>query len=400
MRLIKRVSSTKRVIQIDFSQNVTTIDANTQAGTHILSIGDWEFPYTAVGGNTAPVLLEQIRAAIHSDGTLPFEVRNNAITSGTTLDITFAIESTEWNDLVVSDSGGLMTFRDTAGTGVPQYKINTNIGDTDDDTFVLSDNGNATITALKTELDRRWGANVNLDGHAIDAFKGTLTDINAHLADKNSEHISTLCVPATTKAPSFLLAAALAGVASREFSLDPARPLNTLVLRGVKATRGIDFNIGARDTILTEGGSTSRKQPSGELSLERVVTNYTENVDGVADNSYTDIMTPYSLMYIKRRYNSELTSKFGRTKLVDGDTFSRVTNRPGTTTLNEVKITFISIYDDLIEEGIVENKEFFASTLVVEKDTTDPTRVNVVMQPDLVNSLQQFNVTIRFALEA
>ena len=301
---------------------------------------------------------------------------------------------------MLTDSGNLITFNNAPGVGVPLYKITTNIGDSDDDTFVLSDSTTATVTALKTELDRRWDPSVELNGHAINAYKGTQTEITTYLGDKNSEHVSTLCVPATTKAASFMLASALAGVASREFSLDPARPLNTLILRGVKATRGIDFNIGARDAILLEGGSTTRKQASGELAIERVVTNYTENASGVADNAYTDIMTPYSLMYIKAKYNSELTSKFGRTKLVDSDTFSQVPNKPGTTTLNEIKITFISIYDDLISEGIVENKDYFARTLVVEKDTSDPTRVNVVMQPDLVNSLQQFNVVVRFALEA
>ena len=52
----------------------------------------------------------------------------------------------------------------------------------------------------------------NYMGIAISAYKGSLTDITTYLSTKDSEHISTLSLPAETRAGSIQLAAALGGV--------------------------------------------------------------------------------------------------------------------------------------------------------------------------------------------
>jgi phage tail sheath gpL-like len=49
--------------------------------------------------------------------------------------------------------------------------------------------------------------------------------------------------------------------------------------------------------------------------------------------------------------------------------------------------------------GIVENAALFASHLIVERDATDPNRVNVLYPADYVNQLRVFAVLNQFRLQ-
>jgi phage tail sheath gpL-like len=49
--------------------------------------------------------------------------------------------------------------------------------------------------------------------------------------------------------------------------------------------------------------------------------------------------------------------------------------------------------------GIVENLDTFKQYLIVERDTTDPNRVNVLFPPDYVNQLRVFAVLNQFRLQ-
>ena len=391
----KHASSGARVITITKTGNVTDSDA----GAQVLNVGDWRVPYTATSGDTPLALLNKVRVAVNLVRDLPFTAPANALTGNTpSLALTGSAESTEWNDLVVDDENGLLNLADVAGRGLPDYDIPNTIGEDESQVFMVSDNTDATLTSVKTELDKRWEPTVQLYGHAISAYKGSLTEITTYLGTKTSEHISILTLPAETRAGTIQLAAALGGVVSRESQLDPARPLNTLELRGVRATTGADFTIGSRETILTNGGSTGRKTAGGNIAIGRVTTNH---LDGVgSDNTYTDISTPFSIMYLILYYTSILSSTYGRSKLVDSSDITRVSNNPRAVTLNEIRLKITSLYNTLIERGIVQNKEFFVRNVRVVKDSVDPTRVNISLPVDLVNGLHQLVVNVDVRLEA
>ena len=390
----KAVSSSARVITITKTGNVS----DTEAGAQILNVGDWRVPYTATSGDTALALLNKVRVAVNLVVDLPFTAPANALTGNSSLVLTGSAESTEWNDLIVEDENGLLNVASVAGTGVPIYNIATTIGEDESQVFMVSDNTDPTMTSIKTELDKRWEPTVQLYGHCISAYKGSLTDITTYLDTKTSEHISTLSLPAETRAPSALLAAALGGIVSREKQVDVARPLNTLILRGVRATTGADFTIGARDSILVAGGSTGRKTAGGDITIGRITTNH---LDGLgSDNTYTDISTPFSLMYIILYIRSILSTTYGRAKLVDTTDITKISSIPGAVTLDEIRLKITSLYNTLIEQGIVQNKEFFVENVRVVKDPTEPTRVNISLPVDLVNGLHQLVVNVDVRLEA
>ena len=59
----------------------------------------------------------------------------------------------------------------------------------------------------------------------------------------------------------------------------------------------------------------------------------------------------------------------------------------------------IAQYQRMEETGIVENSDEFKKALIVERDTKDPNRINVLLPPDLVNGLRVFAVLAQFRLQ-
>jgi phage tail sheath gpL-like len=58
----------------------------------------------------------------------------------------------------------------------------------------------------------------------------------------------------------------------------------------------------------------------------------------------------------------------------------------------------LAAYSDMELDGIVENAKAFAAALIVERDTNNPNRVNVLLPPDYVNQLRVFALLNQFRL--
>lgn len=50
-------------------------------------------------------------------------------------------------------------------------------------------------------------------------------------------------------------------------------------------------------------------------------------------------------------------------------------------------------------DGLVENAELFAKNLIVERNTSDVNRLDVLLPPDLVNQLRIFALQAQFRLQ-
>ena len=63
------------------------------------------------------------------------------------------------------------------------------------------------------------------------------------------------------------------------------------------------------------------------------------------------------------------------------------------------KAELIAEYRNDEFSGLVENAAAFKANLIVERDTNNPNRVNVLYPPDLVNQLRVFAVLAQFRLQ-
>ncbi|EFG1731554.1 phage tail protein, partial [Escherichia coli] len=178
---------------------------------------------------------------------------------------------------------------------------------------------------------------------------------------------------------------------------DPARPTQTGELVGMlPAPKGKRFTMTEQQTLLSHGVATAYVE-SGVLRIQRDVTTYRKNAYGVADNSYLDSETLYTSAYVLRKLKSVITSKYGRHKLAsDGTRFG-----PGQAIVTPavIKGELLATYRQLERAGIVENYELFKQYLVVERDASDPNRLNTLFPPDYVNQLRVFAVVNQFRLQ-
>ncbi len=180
-------------------------------------------------------------------------------------------------------------------------------------------------------------------------------------------------------------------------SADASRPTQSGSMPGLDPAPASDrFTLTERQSLLNYGLATAYYE-GGYVRIQRSITTYQKNAYGQADNSYLDSETMHQSAYIIRRMQSVITSKYGRHKLAnDGTRFGA--GQP-IVTPSTIRGELIAQYSKLELEGHVENADLFAEHLVVERDTQDPSRVNVLFPPDYINGLRIFAMLNQFRLQ-
>lgn len=243
----------------------------------------------------------------------------------------------------------------------------------------------------------RWSYARQLYGHVYTAKIGTLSELVAAGDQFNQQHITLAGYEKETQTPADELAASRTARAAVFIRNDPARPTQTGELVDMlPAPKGKRFTMTEQQTLLSHGVATAYVE-SGVLRIQRDVTTYRKNAYGVADNSYLDSETLHTSAYVLRKLKSVITSKYGRHKLAsDGTRFG-----PGQAIVTPavIKGELLATYRQLERAGIVENYELFKQYLVVERDASDPNRLNTLFPPDYVNQLRVFAVVNQFRLQ-
>jgi phage tail sheath gpL-like len=254
------------------------------------------------------------------------------------------------------------------------------------------------VTAAFNDTAGRWAWSVQLYGHAFSARTGDVQGLVTFGDTRNDPHTSVLGYPLTSPSPCWRVVGALTAQAAVALRDDPARPLQTLPLLGITiAPRGKRFTVGDRNTLLFHGIANCSAAPDNSVYIERCATTYTKNTWGQADPSWLDVQTPATLQYIVRRLRDAILTKYPRCKLADDGT--RFGAGQAIVTPNALRAELVAQYSELEEEGEVENIDAFKQYLIVERDTTDPNRVNVLFPPDLVNQLRIFAMLVQFRLQ-
>jgi phage tail sheath gpL-like len=274
------------------------------------------------------------------------------------------------------------------------------VGDEEFDYIALPFTDSASLTAVAEfmgDTAGRWSWSRQIYGHVFAAVKTTLSGAQTLGASLNNQHLSVLPVFGSIT-PVWEIAAIFGAAAGKSLSADPARPLQTLPLMGFEAPKVQDrWTLQERNTLLYNGMATyAVNSGTGQASVERAVTTYRVNGYGVTDDAYLDVETLATAAYVLRAMRQRITSKFGRHKLADDG--ARFGAGQPVVTPKSIRAELIALYDELAAAGYVENAEIFAENLVVERNASDVTRVDVVFPPDYVNQLRVFAVLNQFRL--
>ena len=244
------------------------------------------------------------------------------------------------------------------------------------------------------ELEDRWGPLRQNDGHMITGFEGLFSQVRDFADTLNSEHITVIDSIGVDGANKWM--SNLTAVLARELQNDPARPLQSVPLRAITPPpTSAERSQGERNTLLGKGITTVRTGPGGVV-LERVRTTKKTNAFGEADLSLADLNTKATLSYIRYDFRTRFVGKFARHKLAnDGTRFG-----PGQSVLTPrtAKAEIVSMFADWEELGLVEGATQFENDLIVERNATDPNRLDIQMPPDLINQLRVGAAQIQFLL--
>ena len=252
------------------------------------------------------------------------------------------------------------------------------------------------LKALLNDKTGRWGYISQIYGHVFSSLRGTLSTLATAGVLRNNQHETILGVY-DSPSPPWAWAAASAGTAAVALRADPGRPLQTLVLDGVLAPPLISqFDVGERNTLLWDGISTFTVASDGTVAIENMITTYQKNSFGSPDDSYLQVETLFLLMFVLRAQKSLVTSKYARVKLAANGT--RFAPGSAIVTPNIIRADLIAQYITFEFNGYVQDSAAFAKALIVEKNSLNPNRVDVLSPATLINQLRIFALLEQFRL--
>lgn len=398
-RAYKRINKTALVYAMGVNEDGAGVAAHgtfpitgtaTEDGTLKVRIGDKRIKVAVTSGDANTAVATALNTAINtaerlmwsssvSTGTCTVTCRHKGLIGN---GITFEVESIP---------AGLDCTPVNPASGATNPDLTSAIAAFDDvryDRFVtgLSDDGNMDL--LEAEAERRWGPDVKQPGLVVGGVCGTLGTLTTAGQARNSAY-SCLVPSGLSPTPAWVFAAqAAARDGQRCESKQPNRPRNGMKLNDCEAPAvGSRLDQPDRNTLLYSGVSTFKVTATGDVFIERLITTYQTNTNGLTDTTYLSIETMSNLasMYTEML---QIADKYGDYDLApDGTKVD-----PGIAVLTPAgyKGELIAWYDQKIKQGRAKDAAGFAEDLVVEIDADDPERLNTHVAPRLVNA----NVTM------
>jgi phage tail sheath gpL-like len=395
---------------------ITVATAPTDAGTLSLYIAGRLVPVGVGVSDTTAQIAANIIAACQADPDLPV----TATASGTNaVKLTCNWPGQSGNDIDVRDSyrgslageslppGVTITYpannKLAGGAGTPIFtKGIAALADEQYEYVALPYNDGTSIAAWDTEYGftdvGRWGWMRQQYGNIFSAYRNDFATTITWGNTNNSAVISWMGIELTSPSPAWDWCSAYCAMAGRALLNDPARPLQTLELTGILAAPRHDrYTVSERNTLAHNGIATQAMGPNGWPMIQRETTGYQLNLYGQGDDAYELVTTLSTLARLIRNQRQAITSKYPRSKLADDGTRFGLGQRIVTPSI--IRAELVAQYAIDMFNGLVENLAAFKANLIVERDSNDPNRLNVLYPPDLINQLRIFAVLAQFRLQ-
>lgn len=258
------------------------------------------------------------------------------------------------------------------------------------DTIVWPDSSTASLAAMAAELKRRFTPLVQQDGHLFAAVAGSVAAATSAAFPLNCPHV-TVVGTSDSRTPACVWAAVLAAVDAAE--PDSARPRRTLELPAVKAPTAV-WDDSDRRSALWGGVSTWTVDAGGNVLVDRLITTYRVNADGLTDSAYREVTTLRTLTQLWRRWHARIRGKYPRHKLADDS----VDYPPGQAIVQPktIRAESIALHREWEQDGLVQRPEQFAENLIVERHAGDPNRLDVRMRVSILGKFLTLATSMEF----
>lgn len=231
------------------------------------------------------------------------------------------------------------------------------------------------MTTLRTHINTYTDSVEQQSIIGVGAVVSTLSAATTLAGQLNAGAITLALLPGTESSARQVAAAYAAILASEE---DPARPLNTLTLSGIKVPP-VSARLGRveQETCLANGITPLEVGPGEVVQIVRAVSTYTKNAAGADDVSLLDITTMRTLFYVRKACRERIRLRFPRAKL-------------SSRTPAAVRGELLDVLRKCEELEILEEVDANADGLVVERSLQDVNRLNAAIPADVVNGLHVF----------
>lgn len=377
----------------------------TEAGTLNIYLGGTKVSVAIANGDAQNTIATNVAAAITAALDLP--VTAAAVANAVTL--TFRHKGVVGNDFDIrlnyqtgeKTPAGVAVAIVAMANGATNPVLTTLIsalGDTWYNIIAHPYTDATSLTAIETELASRFGPMRMIDGLAITSAAGTTSALGTTGDSRNSPHSIIVSQPGKNPlTPPMEYAAMVAATVAYYGQIDPARPHQTLPLVGALPPAEADrFTNTERNLLLFDGIATSKVAAGGVVQIERVITTYKTNAAGADDTSYLDATSMLTLMYARYTFRTRLLNKFPRHKLANDGT--RIAAGQPIVTPKIMRAEAIAWFQELQDIGLFEGLDQFKQDLVVERNLSDPNRMDVLLPPDLINQLIVTGAQIQFRL--
>ena len=212
--------------------------------------------------------------------------------------------------------------------------------------------------------------------------KQGLTSINTAGSGRNDRHLVLVENRSTINTQSELIGA-MAGLIARYGSQDPARPFQTLRLMGISRSKDNDnWDRVERQSLLENGVATLTV--NDYVRVERIVTTYKRDDNGIADTTWQDLNALLTASYIRTDFVNFIRAKYPRHKLGDdGNNYDP--SQPIMTPLL-FKGEWLGKYREWESAGLVENFDTVMQNVRVVRQGN--TRLNIEAPVDLIGQLR------------
>lgn len=390
-----------------FGSSASSADV-TQNGVLPLYLAGVSVPVGVNAASTNGTIAANTAAAINALITLPVtaSATNNIVTltanhagvSAMDCDIRFAYLGALNNEsipsglniTVVQMNGGELDPDITDALG--------NLSDQPFDFIGLPYNGSANLNAFETfigDQSGRWSFSSEEFGGAFIAYRGNFGALVTFGNSRNDQHVSCMGYY-DSPSPVWLVAADYTAACANSLRIDPALPLGgagdgvTLNFLAPPVQSRFDFT--ERNSLLFDGISTFQVEQGNRVRIEYAVTMYQVNGNDQPDDSYLDVETLYTLMFLIRAYRADLSTKFARKKLVSDDT--RVSAGSNFVTAQFIKNECTALYNGFAAQGMVQNPGIFAQQ--IQAVNAGNGTVQLLLPFNIANQLRRIEMLVQF----
>lgn len=377
----------------------------TEDGTIVLYIADFRVSVPVTNGDAAAAVATAALAEIDKDPTR-FPSTGGVVTVVLTMTSRTATAADNGQRLSHSLKDGeklpagltLVAVDMSSGSGDPDVTAAiANIGDQQFHTIVTQFSDDTNMDLLEAMLLTRWGPLVSLEGHLFAAIADTVGNSTTAGNARNSFNTSLTALQETPTAH-WAGAAQVAARDAAQVQVDPARPRQTLTLPDVfPPAKAVQWRYDERNIALTDGLATVKYDAgTGLARIDFLTTTFQTNAAGANDVSFLSIITPRLIARLRFDVRTLFATKYPRHKLAADGTFfepSAAVMQP-----RRARAEFIALFREWLGKAWVEDITQFKDELIVEINSTNPDRLDVLLSPNLINAFRILAGQMQFLL--